>query len=339
MRFLYPILCAAAVGCGALLAGCQSAAVTSAKLYLQENQPERAKEQLEKALETTPENPEIHFMLGKIYGTEGNYQAMAAALDRSLELSSKFSEEIAQQRKYYWVQEYNRGIQLTQLDLPDYAAVREAFQAATIIDPGEVLAWRNLAFAQYRLEDMDAAIQTYRRIIEIAPGDTAVYSNLAAVCLQERRFEEAVDALTRMIELNPQDAKSHVNLGIAHEQLDQPTEAEAAYRRAVELDPEMAMAQYGLGNFFWNTEQYEAARDAYARAVELDPEDQDSRFNLAMTYLRLEDDEGALPLLEQLVGKMSDNGAVWRQLSLIYARQDRVAKSKEADARAKELGY
>ena len=339
MRFLYSFLCAAAVGCVALLAGCQSAAVTSAKLYLQEDQPERAREQLEKALETTPGNPEIHFLLGKIHGIEGNYRAMAAALDRSLELSPKFGEEIAQLRKYYWAQEYNRGIQLSQAEQPDYAAVHEAFQVATVIDPTEVLAWRNLAFSQYRLGDLDAAIETYRKITEIAPDDTTVYTNLAAVCLQEKRFAEAAEALTRLVELNPRDAKSHVNLGIAYEQLARQTEAEAAYRRAVELDPEMAMAQYGLGNFFWNSEQYEDARDAYARAVELDPEDQDARFNLAMTYLRLEDDAGALPLLEQLVGEMPDNGAVWRQLSLIYARQDRVAKSKEADAMAKSLGY
>jgi len=57
MRFLYSILCAVVVGCCVLLTGCQSAAVTSAKLYLQENQPDRAREQLEKALETTPDNP------------------------------------------------------------------------------------------------------------------------------------------------------------------------------------------------------------------------------------------------------------------------------------------
>ena len=37
--------------------------------------------------------------------------------------------------------------------------------------------------------------------------------------------------------------------------------------------------------------------------------------------------------------EVPENGEVWRQLSSIYTRQDRIRLAKAADARAKELGH
>jgi Flp pilus assembly protein TadD len=339
MRFLNRFLWIAALGGWMALAGCQGAALTSAKLYMQEDDLGRAKVQLTEALVTTPDNPEIHFLLGKIAGVEGDFAAMAASLERSEELSSKFGAEIEQMRRHYWAGAWNRGVELATAEAPDYTGAREAFEEATIIDPKGVQAWRNLAFAHYRLEDMDAAINTYRQIIALAPNDSSAYANLGAVCIQEKRYPEAADALARLIEISPGDASTHVNLGIAYEQLEQLNEAESAYRKAVELDPNLALAHYALGNFYWNREQFEGARDAYKKAVELDDSDENVRFNLAMSYLRLEDDDGALPLLEQLSEDMPSNGIVWQQLSLIYARKERIPEAKSAEAMAKSLGH
>lgn len=321
------------------VAGCQGAALTAAKLYLQEEQTAKAKEQLEQALVVNSENPEAHFLLGKVHALQENYAAMAASLDRSLELSPKFGGEIATLRRHYWSKEYNRGITLAMADQPDYAIAREAFQAATIIDPQALQSWRNLAFTHYQLQDLEAAIAAYQQLGAMAPEDTSVFSSLGALCVQEKRYEEAAEALSHLVGIDPGNARAHVNLGIAYEQLDKLAEAEAAFVRAVELEPQEVLAHYGMGNFYWNREQYEKARDAYARAVELTPEDVDARFNLAMTYLRLEDDDGALPQLEQLAGQQPDNGVVWRQLSYIYARKDMGKERREADAMAKSLGY
>lgn len=339
MRFFNRFLWIAALGGWVVMAGCQSAALTSAKLYMQEDDLGRAKAQLTEALVTTPDNPEIHFLLGKIAGVEGDFAAMAASLKRSEELSSKFGAEIEQMRRHYWAGAWNRGVGLATAEEPDYAGAREAFGEATVIDPKGVQAWRNLAFAHYQLGDMGAAIDTYKQITELAPDDSSAYSNLGAVCIQEKRYPEAAEALVKLVEINPGDARTRVNLGIAYEQLKQLNEAESAYKKGVELDPNLALAHYGLGNFYWNQEQFEGARDAYKRAVELDDSDENVRFNLAMSYLRLEDDDGALPLLERLSEDMPSNGIVWQQLSLIYARKGRIPEAKSAEAMAKSLGH
>lgn len=331
MRFLAYLICLIGIGC-------QSTVLTSAKLYLQQDEVAKAKEQLLKAEALTPDDPEVHYLLATVHGQEGDLAAMIASLDRSLRLSPKFTEEAAQLRRHYWAKEYNRGITLATAAEPDLAAARQAFERAVAIDSTAAQSWRNLAFAQYRLNDLTAAIASYQRLQALAPADTAVLSNLGSLCIQEKRFAEAAQALERLTGLAPDDYRAQVNLGIAREKLGQREAAGTAFRRAVELAPDAAMAHYGLGNFLWNQSQYEGARDAYARAAELAPADTDARFNLAMSYLRLEDDGHALGLLEQLSTETPENGQVWRQLSLIYARQDRVAESKAADARATELG-
>jgi tetratricopeptide (TPR) repeat protein len=343
MRIFALLICLAA-------AGCQSTALTSAKLYLQEDKQDQAKGQLQKALETTPDDPEVHYLLGTIYGREGNFPAMTAALDRSLALSPKFGDPIAQLRRNYWAQAYNRGVTLAMAAEPDYPAAREAFQTATLIDPKAPQSWRNLAFTQYRLKDSEGALATYRRLAVLAPGDTSVFANMGALCIEtaaaetdtarkNERYEEAVAALDRLAEIDPGDYQTYLNLGVACEHLGQFARAESAYRRGVELGAGESLSYRGLGNFYWNRGRYGEAREAYARAVELNPEDRDARFNLAMAYLRLESDDAALPLLERLSAEIPDNGQVWRQLSLVYARQGRLEESKTADARANELGY
>lgn len=320
-----------------VVAGCQSAALTSAKLYLQEDQPTRARQQLEKALVTAPDDPQVHYLLGRALGMEGEYRAMAAALDESARLSPKFATEIGDMRRYYWVQEHNRGVE--QMTAGDLANARVAFETATIVNPDSLQSWLNLAGVLYQLGEHDASIATYQQVAALQPGDSRVLSNLGIIALQERRYEVARDAFARLVQARPEEFGGYVNLGMVRERMGDSAGAEESLRRAVSLAPDEPLARQALGNFYWNEERFPEAREQYIRAVELDSSDVDGRFNLAMVHLRLEEDDAALPLLQQLSEETPDNGIVWQQLSYIYARKDMGEERRAAQARADELGY
>ena len=51
--------------------GCQSSAMTAAKLYIQQEQPQEAKKQLALVLQTEPENYEAHLLMGQLLGRWG----------------------------------------------------------------------------------------------------------------------------------------------------------------------------------------------------------------------------------------------------------------------------
>ena len=148
-----------------LALGCQSSALTAAKLYLQKEEPQKAKDQLVLALETEPQNAEAHFLLGKIYSGEGDYAAMDASFARTADLSVKFREEINQIRDFYWAREYNAGVTIAQGEEVDLDRALTRFKSATLIRPQRLEAWRNLAYVYYQLNQEDRAITAYQRVV------------------------------------------------------------------------------------------------------------------------------------------------------------------------------
>lgn len=323
--------------CTALTLGCQSSTLTAAKLYLKQDQPEKAKDQLIAALEVEPQNVEAHFLLGKIYGAEGQYGEMVKSFARSLELGPKFEVEIEQTSHNYWAREYNSGVSYAQGDVPDFDKALRGFKNATLIDAERLEAWRNLAYVYYQMERVEDAIATYQHITTHALDDANSFYSLGVLYLNERRFEDAATVLGSLVEIDPQHVEGHINRAVAQVNLEDFSGAEESYKQAIAIDPESANPYYNLGNLYWQQKDYTKALAGYAKAVELDPADDDALYNLAITHLALEDMDSALPLLEKLAARMPDNAAVWRELGRIYAVKGQIEKSKDAYDREKVL--
>ncbi|MFH1571190.1 MAG: tetratricopeptide repeat protein [Gemmatimonadota bacterium] len=323
---------------GALGVSCQSASLTAAKLYIKQEQPERAKQQLLEGLQTEPQNPEIPYLLGTLYGKEGDYAAMVDAFGRSLALSPKYASQIDEYRRFYWIQSYNNGIRYARTSDPDYAAARQAFEAAVLIDSARLEAWRNLAFARYHVDDIDGAIAAYEHIASSAPTDTVTFNSLGVLYLGESRPTEAARAFQHVLELDPVHQGALVNLAVVYTDAGRLAEAEELYLRATTANPEASPPYYNLGNLYWNQKRYKEAATAYGRAVELTPDDPDARFNLAVTFLSLDDPDSALPLLQKLSEDTPDNGSVWRELGRTWALKGKVRESEHAYERAEALG-
>ena len=315
-------------------AGCQNPALTSAKLYLQDEDLTRAKQQLEKALAESPNDPEVHFLIGRISARQGAYATMDSAFSSSLSLSSHFAEEIEQMRRQYWAREYNTGVGLATSGAPNYRAALHAFGNAVVIDPVPLEPWHSIARLYHHLDSLATAVEIYIHILFSIPTDTTSLAGLGAIYLEQQRYIEAVDPLSLLVEFATEDVNAHINLGIAYEHTERYSEAETRYLEAIELDPRNGLAHYNLGNLRWNRAEYATAADAYRRVLVLSPEDDDARYNLAVTYVHLGDLDKALPLLQTLSQRMPDNAAIWRQLGRIYAAKGMKGDSRRALERA-----
>ncbi len=322
----------------ALFLGCQSTALTAAKLYLQQNEPQRAEEQLHQALQTEPQNAEAHFLLGQLYADQGKYQEMASSFARSLELSPKFAAQIQELRQHYWAREYNEGVRQASAQPPEFPVALGYFGRATVIDPARLESWRNLAYVYYQLDSLDTTVRTYQHILSLAPSDTSTLYSIGVLCLKLGRAQEAEQALTEFNRLKPGQVEGLVNLAVAHVEQGELAEAEKVYLEAAAVDPKDHRPHYNLGNLHFTQKNFPAALAAYQRAVELAPDDQDARYNLAVAHLALEQVDSAFPLLQQLAEQDPNNAAVWRELGRIHAIKGRVAESEKAYARADLLG-
>ena len=316
--------------------GCQSSALTAAKLYIQQEQPQQAKEQLALVLQTEPENFEAHLLMGQLLGDEGRYGEMAEHLAQA-ERDSKLQSEVEQTRRQFWAREYNAGVAHAQGEAPNYVMARHSFHNATIIDESALDAWRNLAYVYYQIDSTEVAIATYQRIASAAPEDEGTFFSLGSLYLENGQLDEAIGALSQVVKINPENLNGLTNLAIAQAQAEDYEGAEANYRKVIDLNPDDFRPHFNLGNLYWQQEKYTAAKRAYEQVLQLKPDDGDARYNLAMVHLATEDYDGALPLLERLSEQMPDNALVWLHLGTVYAHKDLVEKSEAAFARAEEL--
>ena len=316
--------------------GCQSSAMTAAKLYRKQGQPQKAKEQLALVLQTEPENYEAHLFMGQLLGDEGRYGEMAEHLAQA-ESDSKFQSEVEQTRRQFWAREYNAGVAHAQGEAPNYVMARHSFHNATIIDESALDAWRNLAYVYYQIDSTDAAIATYQKVASADPEDESTFFSLGSLYLGKGDLDAAIGALSQVVKINPANLNGLTNLAIAQVQAEDYEGAEANYRKVIELSPDDFRSYFNLGNLYWQQEKYTAAKRAYDQVLQLKPDDGDALYNLAMVHLATEDMDGALPLLERLSEQMPDNALVWMHLGTVYAHKDLVEESEAAFARAAEL--
>ena len=94
------VLISMAIGLSAF--ACASTELTSAKLYVQQKNYDKAIEALEKEVAKNPKSDEGYYLLGYVNGEEGNLDAMVENFDKSLAISNKFDKNISDYNQFQW---------------------------------------------------------------------------------------------------------------------------------------------------------------------------------------------------------------------------------------------
>ena len=240
--------------CALVFCGCPSEEYTSAKLYLQQNDLEKAEEFLVKAMAVEVDNPEIPFQLGHhIYGKDGRWTEMNEVYDRALAIDpnrkilegSTVQEMVEISRFGYWSVVYNNAVKVynSSKDLDEQnrkVAILEAiseFQTASEIKADESLNYTMLATSYFELGEIDEVNQI-----------------------------RSAELIVKAVEINPQDFNANMTAGQIFSRISQPENALQYLQKAVGLDPgntaairNLAQAYYDLGNVNESIATYEKA--------------------------------------------------------------------------------
>lgn len=344
--------------------GCQTKEVTSAKVYISQNDWDNAIAQLEAAVATTPENAEAQYLLGRGYGVKGRFEEMNRAFEASLAADPKFENQIKFEREKYWIDAFNKGVQaFNQKDLP---AAISAFEQARQIDPERVETYRNLAVGYLGTKQYDKAVETYQKALDIEPEDVETLVNFGIAYYNHGDFENAVKMFNRALELDPSNANAISMIGLAYDQTGNTEKAMAAYESALQNSPDNMDIVFNYARLFYNKEQYDKAIEQFERILEKNPDDFDALLSAGDSYLRVADryrmqakeleDKNAddpkvaelrakakenyklcLPYLEKARDIKPDNRNLWYNLGIAYIQTGDGEKGKEAFAKAEEL--
>ncbi|MFQ5824157.1 MAG: tetratricopeptide repeat protein [bacterium] len=347
------------------LVGCQPKEVTSAKMYIQNYNWDKAIEQLEKAIEAYPNNAEAHFLLGQAYGKKSRYKDMNNEFNLSLEISNKFEQEITAERKRHWIEKYDAGIKA--VDNEDFQRAEALFKTAIIINPMKYESHKKLAFIYQKTNVLGKALAIYKNLLEKSPDDLDLLLSIGNLYYRQQKFEQVVDILKKALEIKPNHNDALAKLALSYDVLGNTKEATEAFQRAVEANPLDKDLIFLFGVHHYKLKNYKQAIQLFEQVLELNPDDFEATLNIGNIYLSIAENERqklskinfnnnyspeeilqiknsailnykkAIPYLERALEMQPNHPNLWRNLGVAYINSGEKEKGEQALLKSEEL--
>lgn len=281
---------------------CGSAETTSARLYMQQKQFDKAEASLIKEVTKNERNAEAWFLLGQVRLEMKKYREMNEAYSRAIALDSAHKTEIFRNRLAVWAMMYNDGVNVYNKGRDTagyYDQALEKFSTAIEMEPDSSATYYVRALAYYAKQNMNAAAADLETCLKLNPKseDAArllgqLHYNRAIERLQARddaganaEFQKAVQAFETAYAANPGNADNITSLIDVYARTKSSEKALKLTRTAVEQDPQNKVFRYAYGVFLLNQENYPDAIAQFEKAVELDPNYIDAVYNLGVSHL------------------------------------------------------
>ena len=356
---------------------CGSTELTSAKLYIQQKNYDKALESLQTEVQKNPKSDEGYYLLGYVYGEKGQYGEMMDSFGKSLSVSKNFEKDINSSKVYYWANLFNKGVKQYQQGVNaqdkdsgkvylDKAA--ESFESAIKIETDSTDTYKNLAFVYMNLGDMDKAIDPLKVVIDKEHSLDA-YRYLGQILYQKgvkqretdsvtarKTFDETIKILEDGRKYYPNNQDILVTLSNSYIAADKLDVAMDVFKAGVESDPQNKYYHYDYGVLLLDAGQYEEAEKQFMSAVNIDSTYENAIYNLGVTYIKwgtainkAAEEKGdttsayrekyqmALPYMEKIVQMKSNDATVWELLGRVYTVLNMENDAKNAFNKADSL--
>lgn len=220
------------------------------------------------------------------------------------------------------------GVQALEEQPPAYTKAAEAFEKATQLHAGYVVAWLNLAYSYERLGRHQDSAAAYRKLIEknvtdrgvtLAlgralllsgqpeqaivefesvlrkhPEDLQARNNLAAAYLAKNDLDTSLRYVKEVLAVQPKNVPAIINLGLLYLRQDKLPLALLMFNKALGYEENNARARNNLGLAFYKQENFPAAVAEFEKALAIDPTMDEARLNVASVFLDYLDYAAAL---------------------------------------------
>ncbi|GIK61290.1 MAG: tetratricopeptide repeat protein [Ignavibacteriota bacterium] len=323
---------------------CSSTELTSAKLYIQQKNWDKAIETLNTEIAKNPKSDEGYYLLGTVYSEKDDVDNMVKAFDQSLSISNKFQKNIEEYKAFQWANNFNRGVSLFQrgnktVDEDSskmyYNMAIDAYNKAITLEPDSAETYRNLAFVYLTTGKTEESIVPLKKLVDLEQAEEGyqylgeVYYTLGLNSMSNFKIEKnvqdsvkameyynnAIATLEAGTEKYPENAEmigTKFSAYIGANKMDNALNSAAAL---VEKDPNNKFNRYNYGVVLLNTENFAEAEKQLLEAIKLDPEYENAIYNLGVTYVKW---GTALNKEAEQKGIMSDDYKQKYQASLPY---------------------
>lgn len=294
---------------------CSSTELTSAKLYIQQKNWDKAIESLQNEVQKNPKSDEGYYLLGTVYSELDQADKMMEAFNNSLAISDKFASKIQEYRAYNWANNFNRGVNLFQRGTKTtdkdsskmyYDLAIDAYKKAIIFEPDSGETYRNLAFVYLSTNRTEESIEPLKKLIELEQAEEGyqylgdVYYAMGANTMNAFKnngnvedsikamdyYNKAIATIQEGLRKFPDNSEMQLTSTSAFIGAGRIDEAITASKTLVEAEPNNKIFRYNYGVLLLNTERYAEAEAELKKAIEIDPEYENAIYNLAVTYVK-----------------------------------------------------
>ena len=239
----------------------------------QKNDPVRAEELIQKAIQLNPGNPLFYCSLADILQTTMKFETALLYYKKAVDLNPDFFEAM-----------FNMGN--TYHRLGNFEKAAESFQNAIELKPGFVDGLNNLGKALQDSGRLQQAIGYYQEAVKLDPDFAVAHFNMGSALNENNEYSEAIVHFQKALSLRPDHAPTYNSIGRAYHALGQLEAALSWYQKALNIDPEYSFAINNIGKVYDDEGLFDEAYSWYQKAVNMDPGMADARFNSALIHLR-----------------------------------------------------
>lgn len=275
-------------------------------------------------LESHPNSPDAHFLLGHILFRE--IQARAV-IERQLQpqAPNPIGDKTAT----------SSGA----LDATDSKAIQEMakaslaeFTAGSKFRTPSAGDLKTVAFNYILLADLADADKWLTKMLEWTPNDWDGWYHLGRTKYNENRFAEAISAFQKCLKLNPQNVQAEDNLGLSLAGLGRYDDATIAYHQAIAWQARSLMKDPGpyidLGSLLIDQNRTNDSIPFLLQAVEIAPAEWRPHELLATAYSRAQQFPRAQTELEKAIELSPQTANLHCMLAPIYRKQGLGEKAK-----------
>ncbi len=290
-----------ALSLAVVMTACQTKEVTSAKVYIQQDNWDKAIEQLEMAVQLYPNDAEAFYLLGEGMAQKQNWVRMNEMFDKSLAISPMFEAQIKNTRDKNWVNAYNTGV--AKLNRNDVEGAIESFMTATVIEPQRVEAYKTLGIAYVRIDSLEKAKVFFQKVLDIEPNNKDAINGLANIHFTLKEYDKVIELETKTLAMNPDDRDAIANLAMAYDLSGKSEEARETYKKALEKNPGDKDLLFNLARLYFLDSDYEQAIKLFTEVLAANPEDYDANLQVGNAYLSIADDFRKKLVEKEISGK------------------------------------
>ncbi|MBN1126122.1 MAG: tetratricopeptide repeat protein [Sedimentisphaerales bacterium] len=247
---------------------------------------EEAVRTYERALEISPDDPEIMNSLAVDYTRNGQYDLALATFERIQQIDPSFEPCFC-----------NRIITYTEIDQHDKA--EEMFYLAQQINPDCPICFYNIGNSLFSRQQFERAIWCWQRTAMLEPTHPQINYRIAQAYWAGGDIEEARYYFLEELRNNPGDVDVILDFGIFLLKQNQHDAAREKFNRIAELMPGFALAQFYLGELEHLQDHDEEAEKYYRQAIKRESGLVGPRFRLAQLAVKYEQPHRALELLQE----------------------------------------